>query len=740
MKQFNGEKADIRIIIKKNILPSVLSFIQIAFSLYLINLPLTEYFSFEYSLFAGISTTLLIAIYGVLILKNKEIVTYKLFNSKTLPLSASLFIIPLIIALINSTLAGNCPFYDGIPFYLTIGITAIFIGRGLSILAVSGYQKHPIMILILVIIIILSIPFAEIVLNPQVYFYNPLIAYFPGNIYDESITVTIRFLLYRILNLIFFESIVLIFFKSKVNAKSRGFWIISYSIIISTIFVLISPYIGFSTTQTTLNDKLQRTEITEHFNFQYSDNISEGELDYIKKSSEYYYEELKEYYKTEPKKKIIVYIFSNRIDKKELFGAGNADVAKPWLGQIYLSKESLHRTLKHEISHIFTAEFGKYIFKVADLFNPAMIEGIASASDDIYDDYEIHYLVRTGYKNGYDINIKTTFTGLNFFGNSSTTSYLSSGSFVKYLVDKYGINKFKNLYADSDYKKYYDKNISELNDEYLDYLKINLISGTKSRANYYFGRTGLLQKVCPRYLSNKTDEAYEYIARHEYEKAKTLITDMEKNNGSWLLTYGKSICFEKLDQFEEGIRYLQEKGKNYSGTAYESIINQRRADLLILNNEIESAREIYRILTDTIATHRVYSSALLRVLLLDNVELLRKYIRGEESEKLNILRELFIRSGEIGLIPVIIDLSKNLKEPEVNYIYDKLENLTIKNEYEQLAVYKLAEYSLESGNKDKVKQLLKKIEEYPSESEFTFVITKFRRMFENIYSSEMKRN
>lgn len=735
MKEFNGEKAIIRIFNKNNILPIVLSVLQIKFSILLINLPLTEYFSFEYALLIGLSTSLLLSVYGVRIFKNEGLVDYKVFSIKTFIFASVLFLLPIIIAVINSLLKGNCPFFDGIPFYLTIVIPAIFIGRGMSVLAICGYRKHPLIILIIITFIILSIPFAEIVFNPQVYFYNPLIAYFPGNIYDESITVTIRFLIYRILNLLFFESIVFFFFQSRFNEKKKGIRTITYSLLLSGIFIILSPFTGFSTTQTVLKDKLQRVENTKHFCFHYSGSMSEGELDYLKKSAEYYYEELKEYYKTEPKKKINAFIFNNGTDKKEIFGAGNADVAKPWLEQIYLSKESMHQTLKHEISHVFTAEFGKYIFKVADMFNPAMIEGIASASDDFYDDYELHYLVRTGYKNGFEINIKKIFTGLNFFGYSSTSSYLSSGSFVKYLVDKYGIDKFKKLYSDIDYNRYYDKNLSELNDEYISYLMKDSVIGTKTRAKYYYGRTGLMQKVCPRYLSNKTDEVYDDISKHEYIKAKSLISDLEKNNRSWLLTYGKSICFEKLGQYEDGTKYLREKIKDFSGTAYESIINLRRADLLILNNETDIATQIYKNLINTKPAHRLYFPVFLRIMLMNDISLLRNYIRGEDSEKLSILRKLFNDNGAICLIPLIIELSRNLNQKELQYMYDKLKSLTIKNEYEQYAIYRLANFSLESGDKNNVKLLVEKIEEFSTGSEFSLVIAKFVKKFKKIYPS-----
>ncbi len=61
---------------------------------------------------------------------------------------------------------------------------------------------------------------------------------------------------------------------------------------------------------------------------------------------------------TKPSKKINVYLFNDREQKKILFGAGNADVAKPWQNSIYISADSWQEYLKHELVHIFTAEFG----------------------------------------------------------------------------------------------------------------------------------------------------------------------------------------------------------------------------------------------------------------------------------------------------------------------------------------------------------------------------------------------
>jgi len=729
---------EIIIFLKENILKSFLVFAQIIISCILINLPLTKYFSFEYSLVTGVFLTLFISIYVIHLLKIKKVNNYKELNTKIIRIVTILFFIPLIIAFINSQLSGQCPFCAGLPFYFVIVVPAIFIGRGIGILAYSIWSKYPGIMLILLFLIILCIPITELYYNPQVYFYNPIAAYFPGNIYDESITISTKFIIYRLLNLLFFESLVFLYFNNKVRVHLPKSGIIIFSVIISVSFVLISPYSGFATNYSGLKSKLAFQIETKHFRFNFSEKPDDGEADYIRKSAEYYYEELREFYKTEPKEKIEAFVFSSRKEKKEIFGAGNADVAKPWLGQIYLTKESLHSTLKHETSHIFTSEFGKYIFKVADRFNPALIEGIASASDNSYDDYDIHYIVNTAYKTGYKISITELFSGFNFFNQASSASYVIAGSFIKYLVDKYGIDKFKLLYSDTDFPKYYKKNISELNAEYLIFLDSQASDVSPHKANYYFGRKGLMQKICPRYLATKTEEVYGYIINKEYVRAKSLIEELEINNVSWALTYGKSICYEKMDSAEAGVTYLTEKERLYTGTAYEPLIKLRRADMLILAGRVDKAKLICNSLINEKPVHRVYYPAFLRIYLMSNLSVLKSYIKGDESEKFRILNEEFKNSGVISLIPIMIDLNDNLRR-KVDFMNDKtgrdvVEDSMIENPYQQYAVYKLAEYYLEGGNYERVKILLEKLDKCLNKSEYSFVITNLKNKFYRIYS------
>ena len=118
--------------------------------------------------------------------------------------------------------------------------------------------------------------------------------------------------------------------------------------------------------------------------------------------------------KVKPSKKINVYLFNNRKQKKEIFGAGNADVAKPWQYAVYISADSWERTLKHELVHIFTAEFGVGIFRVSAGFNPALIEGIAEAIEGTSDDMSLMDVTSLAFNYNHKINLTSLFPDLIF--------------------------------------------------------------------------------------------------------------------------------------------------------------------------------------------------------------------------------------------------------------------------------------------------------------------------------------
>lgn len=665
-------------------------------NLVLVSLPLTKYFSYEYSVVNGFIISLFSVFVTIRFLKkiNGEQKCRKFARSLSLKF-VLFFILPFSIAFLNSFKVGYCPFSDGIPFYLIIVLPSFFVAMGIAGLAVLLNEKYAYLIAIAVIIIILLIPVLELSFNPQVYFYNPIVSYFPGNIYDEGIAVDTKLSFYRILNIFFFGSIFVIsvLFRRefiKINKK----FIIPIILFTALIFIYFSSFIGLSTTNSSLRKVLSKSIETKNFKIFYSGDKPVDYLKYLAGLHEYYYEELTVFFDSKPKEKIVSYIFNDRFQKQNLFGAGNADVAKPWLNQIYISEESIGSTLKHELAHLFTADFGKYLFKVADKFNPALIEGVASAADNIYDEYDIHYLAAIAHQNDYQYSMQQLFDGFNFFSRSSGLSYIYAGSFTSFLIDRYGIQKLKELYRNLDFNKIYNKTISELDYEYRIFLKGIKTEGKTAQSNYYFGRKSLFQKACPRFLANETAKLYHAIEEKDYLKALELTNKLEALGSNYPVVFAKAISLEKLDLLDESISFLKTQVEVFSKTAYEYNLSIKLADNLILFDKPDSARVIYIRIVNENPSHRLLNIALIRLELMNIESQLKHYISGDEKEKYEILAGLNDTTVFYPSIPLLISLHKDLNLSYHEFLPFITDIINVDNDYGFYAALKISEYSL----------------------------------------------
>ena len=148
-------------------------------------------------------------------------------------------------------------------------------------------------------------------------------------------------------------------------------------------------------------------------------------------------------------------------------------------------------------------------FEVANWFNPSLIEGFAEASSPFYDKNYLHYLTLLGRKNGYEVDLTSLFSGLNFFTHNSSIGYIYSGSFILYLQNNYETYKLRKLYSSNDFKESYGITFDVLYKEYLEYLYSLNFTGSSEKADYYFGRQSIFQKVCPRYLSDRIREGWD---------------------------------------------------------------------------------------------------------------------------------------------------------------------------------------------------------------------------------------
>ncbi|MCW9064829.1 MAG: hypothetical protein OQJ78_00920, partial [Ignavibacteriaceae bacterium] len=327
-------------------------------NIFLLMLPLTNVFGYEFSAVNALLLSFLSGLFSISFLNSLVKENQKFNVERYLSALRWMLFLPFAISVINSMIYGFCSFTDGLLFYLVITFPSLIIGSALGSFIFVSVKKFRIISFIILYLLILSIPLLEIYFNPQVYLYNPLFAYFPGTIYDEGLSIGIKLTFYRILNLIFFSAILYYsigWINKAIAIRKKFHFLISSLIVAGLFYFIVSPSLGYSTTNCSLEAKLSNSIESKHFIIQADKRIEKEVIQQIVLNQEYYYSRLGNFFKEEPSIKIKSFVFFDSEQKKKLFGAGTADVSKPWLNSIYVSVDTWESTLKHEIAHCFTA-------------------------------------------------------------------------------------------------------------------------------------------------------------------------------------------------------------------------------------------------------------------------------------------------------------------------------------------------------------------------------------------------
>lgn len=676
--------------LRENVAFYVAAVILIIFNLLLINLPLTKILGYEFS---AVNSFVLVIISNLLTINFLK--QNKSHKSLLINLTVLLFI-PVLISLINSVFTMFCSFTDGLLFYIIITFPSVIVGLSIGIFAFTYAKKYHRTLSILIILLLVVISILEIYFYPQVYFYSPLIGYFPGNIYDEGLSPGWKLIFHQILISIYFIFLPYIYFNKNGIISDWKKKIFAVMIFVPVIFQFISPELGLSTTYSKLESHLSKSISSENFTLYYS-SADSSEAQLIALHQEYYYQLLKKKLGIVPAEKIKVYVYDSAEQKKELFGAGNADVAKPWQYSIYISRESWQRTLKHEIAHIFSAEFGWGIFKVAKNFNAASIEGFAQAIEGMYDDLDINELASLAYNEGYSIDLADLFDGFNFFKSNSLLAYNYSGAFYDFLIKEYGIEKVKRFYNTGDFELSFNADKSDIFRKFIDQLKVNTSLANKNMADYYFGRLSIIQKICPRFVADRIQKAWEYLNNKKYSDAEELFNQINSKVINYSAIMGLSELYYRTDKLIQSIEIIEKQINKFHNTPYYYNLTFRLADLYVKAGNITRAKELYeKIYNDNPHFGLIRSSAMRLSLIKEN--LLTDYLTDNDTIKFNILKSLNRAQYDFNSIPSLISIAKklNFRQDLFRKIFDK--TFLIDDVSASYGVYSLSQYFLEKGD------------------------------------------
>ncbi|HEU0029963.1 MAG TPA: hypothetical protein VFQ53_04970 [Kofleriaceae bacterium] len=470
-------------------------------------------------------------------------------------LAVRIMLIPAVIAALRGIVVPTCDWGFGIASYLALPLATA---------ALAGAIGHAMGVLVqrrvlgafaaqLPALVVAALALWRFHAAPPVFTYNAVLGYFPGNMYDEHVTLGEPLAWSRLEQLGWVVGVLALIatrfdvatyrlrWRAPRPAGRRwGAWLVALGALALAIGLRANGGpLGFAVDAEDLEDSLGGRIETAHFVIYYAQTPEiEKDIQLIAADHEFRYHQVVAQLGVEPAGKLVSFYFADPEQKGRLHGSRNVEMAKPWRHEIYLDHQSFpHASLRHEIAHAVAAEFGDDVWGVAVqrigglpvLFSPGLVEGLAVAVDwpGSYDRPTPDELVRVLQALGSEPSIQSLL-GLSFFSVSAAKGYTTAGSFLRYLLDEYGPAKLRAVYrSGGDFEAAYGMPRGALEAGWKDKLaKLAIPKDMVEASRERFRQGSVFAKPCPHAIAKQVRRAEEAYATGEQARAIQLMRDV----------------------------------------------------------------------------------------------------------------------------------------------------------------------------------------------------------------------
>jgi hypothetical protein len=482
-------------------------------------------------------------------------------------LSVGVALIPGLIAAVRGIWTPTCDWWFGIRAYLLMPVVSAalagVLGHAIAVLAGTRapaqdrwWKPHRSTVYAYLPVLVLALAgLWRFYSAPPVFIYNALIGYFPGNLYDENVQLGEPLLWSRL------EQLLVVL--AALGALATWLDVPNFRVarrprpmerrILAPVFAVLclggagylhheGGRLGYAVDASDIEEVLDGRVETAHFVIHYARTPDiEKDIELIARDHELRYAQVVAQTGVAPAGKLRSFYFANRDQKARWMGARDVEMAKPWRREIYLDHRTFpHPSLRHEIAHAVASEFGDPIFGVAatrlvfGLPNPlqiraGLVEGLAVALDwpSGYERLTPHEAMRAMQVMGNSPTIRQLFS-LAFLTVSSARSYTAGGSFVRFLIERYGMEKMRALYSNGgDFDAAYAMSLDVLEGQWREMigaivLPADVIEGTRER----FRGGSVFSRPCPHANAARREDAGEALGRGDRARAIQLLRDV----------------------------------------------------------------------------------------------------------------------------------------------------------------------------------------------------------------------
>lgn len=422
---------------------------------------------------------------------------------------------PLCTVLIAGFWNGMCDYATGLAFFTVLPVGSAALGVALGVLCglLTRRRFLPYALYVLVCLSSLAFTISWLMTQAPIFAYDPFFGHFPGAIYDELITVRPALLWFRVETLCWAAGALLVastfVHPAQGLMRARRFSLrgaIAAMLVLGAAGTMRAQghHLGYFVSSDDVAQALGGRRETEHFVIYYprrgalADRIDAVALDH-----EFRYAQLRSYFGVEPTGKVHAFLYGSPAEKAKWMGARHVSIAKPWLRQLHLHDMGHpHPVLRHELAHVFGGAMGG-LFGVSAKnivsYNVGLIEGLAVAADWSLGALTGHEWSKAAFEflGARAPNITELMGVTGFWSQSGALAYTLSGSFVRHLVERYGVTPMRKAYVDGDFDAAFGKPLATLATEWRAMLDgITLEGVARSAAEERFRRPSLFRRAC----------------------------------------------------------------------------------------------------------------------------------------------------------------------------------------------------------------------------------------------------
>ncbi len=449
-----------------------------------------------------------------------------------------LYVLLPVVAIFLAALPGlPCDPFQGLAFYGLLPVVSVVFSYLLGWLLSLSF-KHARILFIAIVILSLAVPALFTFIQPRIFFYNAFLGFFPGLSYDQLMPVTQTLVLYRsyilflslliivLLYILKFEYIGGLKMRERMRAFSSAYSgsllsvVATVGLIVIAVQFLSRGTLGFSTSRAKLESELGSVFRSPHMEIHYaSESFSDSSIAWVVLEHEFRRHQAAGRLGVLHTGVIRSYLYPSPESKRALIGPATTNIAKPWRREVHLNADRYESSLLHELAHVVAAEFGMPILGIAN--STLMLEGVAMAAEGVWGNRTLHEHAAAMIEFGIVESPAEILTNRGFVMKSSAVSYILAGSYMQYLMDRYGVQPVQEAYAWSDFEGAFGRPAGQLIREWIDFLRrIQVSDRQEAKTRIHFQRTSLFTAECPRAVARMNRKGREYLAKREFESAR----------------------------------------------------------------------------------------------------------------------------------------------------------------------------------------------------------------------------